>query len=75
MLKLTVTIERTKPKPCVRTDQRRHLQLPSAAKLFALAYGAIAATSAITGDQSLLVDFTKSMAIAAARLVGIELGG
>ena len=67
MIKLTLTIERRRPHPVPGQAQqhlRRHL-LP-----FAVVYGAVATTSILTRDQSMLIDFTRALA----RMLGVDLG-
>ena len=78
MLKITFTIERSKPHPQqpergIRRDGRRQHRV-HALLVLAVIYCATLITSLVTGDNSLLIDFTRGLMQFAARLIGVELG-
>lgn len=78
MLKITFIIERRKPSPQqpgqgLRRDGQRHHRVP-ALLVLAIIYLATLTTSFVTGDNSLLIDFTRGLVQLASRLIGVELG-
>jgi hypothetical protein len=76
MLKITFIIERRKPSPqqpgqgLRRDGQQVHPLLV----LVTVAYCATLITSLATGDNSLLIDFSRGLVQLASRLIGVELG-
>ena len=79
MIKLTLTIERRKPRPQqpgqeVRREDRRSRVPRGPLPVLGFLSLATLTTTIVTGDNSLLTAITRGLVQLASRLIGVDLG-